>query len=50
MFYGYFPEKDLVIVIAVNSAGSSDNLGKALIAMYEAVTGATVVLSPVAAK
>ena len=50
MFYGYFPEKDLVIVIAVNSAGSSDNLGKALIAMYEAVTGAAVVLSPVAAK
>ncbi len=23
MFYGYFPEKDLVIVVAVNSAGAA---------------------------
>jgi D-alanyl-D-alanine carboxypeptidase len=43
MFYGYFPEKDLVIVVAVNSAGAAtDNLGKAVIAMYGAVTGETI--------
>jgi D-alanyl-D-alanine carboxypeptidase len=46
MFYGYFPAKDLVIVIAVNSAAATDNLGKAVIAMYEAVTGDTVVIAP----
>ena len=44
MFYGYFPEKDLVIAIGVNSAGDKDNLGLALMAMYEAVTGETVAL------
>jgi D-alanyl-D-alanine carboxypeptidase len=49
MFYGYFPGKDLVIVIAVNSVGAVDNLGKALIAMYEAVTGDTVVVPAKAA-
>jgi hypothetical protein len=43
MFYGYFPDKDLVIVVAVNSAGAAtDNLGKAVIAMYVAVTGDTI--------
>jgi D-alanyl-D-alanine carboxypeptidase len=43
MFYGYFPEKDLVIVVAVNSAGAAtDNLGKAVIAMYGTVTGETI--------
>jgi D-alanyl-D-alanine carboxypeptidase len=43
MFYGYVPEKDLVIVVAVNSAGAAtDNLGKAVIAMYGAVTGETI--------
>jgi D-alanyl-D-alanine carboxypeptidase len=46
MFYGYFPERDLVIVIAVNSAGDTDALGPALIAAYEAVTGDTVNISP----
>ena len=45
MFYGYFPDKDIVIVIAVNSAGTTDNLGKALIAMYQAVTGEIVVMA-----
>jgi D-alanyl-D-alanine carboxypeptidase len=49
MFYGYFPEKDLVIVVAVNSVAAVDNLSKALIAMYEAVTGDTVVLPAKAA-
>jgi D-alanyl-D-alanine carboxypeptidase len=44
MFYGYFPKRDLVIVIAVNSAATTDNLSRAVIAMYEAVTGDTVVL------
>jgi len=46
MFYGYFPDKDVVIVIAVNSAGATDNVGKAVIAMYEAVTGETIVITP----
>ncbi len=26
MFYGYFPQKDPVIVIAVNTAGATDNI------------------------
>jgi D-alanyl-D-alanine carboxypeptidase len=47
MFYGYFPAKDLVIVIAVNSAAETDNLGKAVLAAYEAVTGDTVAIPPV---
>jgi CubicO group peptidase (beta-lactamase class C family) len=46
MFYGYSPANNLVIVIAVNSAGATDNLGKALIAMYEAVTGESVIIAP----
>jgi D-alanyl-D-alanine carboxypeptidase len=50
MFYGYFPAKNLVIVLAVNSAGDTDNLGKALIAMYEAVTGETVVIASKTSK
>jgi D-alanyl-D-alanine carboxypeptidase len=45
MFYGYFPDKDLVIVVAVNSAGGPDGLG-----MYEAVTGETVVVASNASK
>jgi D-alanyl-D-alanine carboxypeptidase len=50
MFYGYFPAKDLVIVIAVNSAGATDNLSKALLAMYETVTGETIVIPPKTSK
>ena len=45
VYYGYFPQKNVVIVIAVNAAGAAtDNLGKALFALYEAVTGEVVVL------
>jgi D-alanyl-D-alanine carboxypeptidase len=46
MFYGYFPEKDVVIAIGVNSAGATDGLGLALVRAYEAVTGDTVNVSP----
>jgi len=46
MFYGYFPQKDLVIAIAANSAGNTDALGPALVTIYEAVTGETVTVSP----
>ncbi len=34
----------LVIVVAVNRVGATNNLKKAVIAVYEAVTGDTVVL------
>jgi hypothetical protein len=50
MFYGYFPDKDLVIVIAVNSSGGPDNLGRAVIATYEAVTEDPVVVASSPAK
>jgi len=50
MFYGYFPEKDLVIVIALNSAGGPDNVSRALIDMYEAVTGDKIIVAPQSPK
>jgi D-alanyl-D-alanine carboxypeptidase len=46
MFYGYFPDKDLVIVVAVNGIGKTDNLGKAVLEIYGLVTGESVVLPP----
>ena len=46
MFYGYFPDKDVVIAIGVNSAGDKDGLGLAIVAAYEAVTGETVDVTP----
>ncbi len=46
MFYGYFPEKDLVIVIAVNSAGGPDKISQVLIDMYAAVTGEKIIVTP----
>jgi CubicO group peptidase (beta-lactamase class C family) len=45
MFYGYFPDKDLVIVIAVNSAGGPDKISQALIDMYAAVTGEKIIVA-----
>ncbi len=45
MFYGYFPDKDLVIVIAVNSAGGPDKISQALIDMYAAVTGDKIIVA-----
>lgn len=49
MFYGYFPAKDLVIVVAVNGTGKTDNLGKAVLEIYGLVTGETLVAPPAAA-
>lgn len=46
MFYGYFPDKDVVIAIGVNTAGDKDGLGLAIVATYEAVTGETVDVTP----
>jgi len=46
MFYGYFPDKDVVIAIGVNSAGDKDALGLAIVAAYEAVTGEAVDVPP----
>jgi len=46
MFYGYFPGKNLVIVIAVNSAGGPDKISQALIDMYAAVTGDKIIAKP----
>jgi D-alanyl-D-alanine carboxypeptidase len=45
MFYGYFPDKNLVIVIAVNSAGGPDKISQALIDMYAAVTGEKIIVA-----
>jgi D-alanyl-D-alanine carboxypeptidase len=45
MFYGYFPDKNLVIVIAVNSAGGPDKISQALIDIYAAVTGNKIIVT-----